>query len=75
MPKRLDPITRINKDLAEYVAGHSPGRPTISLRTGRVLSNLTGLHEDTCVDAFHLLLVAGGAAWLKAKVAKRPARP
>lgn len=73
MPKKLDPITKANKDLAECVLGHRPGRPTFSRRTGRVLSDLTGVHEDACVDAFHLALLFGGAAWLKSRVAsKRP---
>lgn len=73
MPKKLDPITRANKDLAEYVLGHRPGRPTFSRRTGGVLSELTGVDEDLCVHAFHALLIVGGAAWLKSRVGpKRP---
>jgi hypothetical protein len=69
MPRRLGPITRKNKDVAEFVFGNAPGRPTFSRRTGRVLSEVNGI-DDTCVDLFHLCLIlggaAGGAAWLDA---------
>jgi hypothetical protein len=59
MPKKLDPITRANEDLAEFVQGHRPGRPIFSRRTGGVLSDLTGVDEHLCVHAFHASLILG----------------
>jgi hypothetical protein len=71
MPKKLDPITRINKDVAEYFAGHAPGRPTISRRTGRALSDLTGFDEDLCVHGFHAALFLAGVWGLTSLAPKR----
>lgn len=71
VPRRLHPIVRLNKDVAEYFAGHSAGRPTISRRTGRIMSDVTGLHEDTCVDLFHLALGVAAIAVVKSTVAPK----
>jgi hypothetical protein len=69
MPRKLDPFTKANKRIAEVVAGHSPGRPTISRRTGRRIARATGVDEETCVEAFHVALAVGGflavRSWLR----------
>jgi hypothetical protein len=63
MGKRLDPITRLNKDITERLLGHQPGRPTFSRRTGRLMASATGIHEDACVDIFHIGLAVVALRW------------
>lgn len=55
------PLWTLNRDMAEWIAGPQPGRPTISRRTGRIISRVAGIPEDQAVDLFHLVLVVGAA--------------
>jgi hypothetical protein len=71
MARKLHPLVKLDKDLAEGLFGHSPGRPTLSRRAGRLIDRATGIGEDAGTDAFHLGLVAGAIAWV-VNAAKKP---
>lgn len=68
--KRLHPLVKLDKDVAEVVLGPLPGRPTISRRAGRVIDRATGSGVRAGTDAFHLGLVVGAIA-LIVKAAKK----
>jgi hypothetical protein len=55
------PLWTLNRDVAERLAGPEYGRPTISRRTGRVLSRATGVSEEDGVNIFHAVLLLAGA--------------
>ena len=65
MAQKLHPLLKLDKDLAERWFGHSPGRPTISLRAGRHIGRALGIEEQTGTHLFHIGLVAGafGGLW------------
>jgi hypothetical protein len=52
MPK-LHPLIKLDKDIAEGMFGHRPGRPTLSRRAGRIIAEATGCDEGTGTHAFH----------------------
>lgn len=62
MARKLHPLVKLDKDIAEELFGHSPGRPTLSRRAGRLIDGATGIGEDAGTDVFHLGLVAGAIA-------------
>jgi len=62
MARKLHPLVKFDKDVAEKLLGHSPGRPTISRRAGRQLGDALGVSDDAGTDLFHVGLVAVAAA-------------
>lgn len=62
MPKKLSPLVKLNKDVAEGLFGHRPGRPTISRRAGRKIAGAVGVHEDLGTHLFHVGLFATALA-------------
>jgi len=71
MPKH-SPLLKLDKDVAELLFGHSPGRPTISRRAGRHVARALGVHEDAGTDLFHLGLLMGAFALLKGQGGRGP---
>jgi hypothetical protein len=63
MPRKLNPIVKLNKDIAEGLFGHRPGRPTISRRAGGHIGRALGIDATTGTDLFHVGLVVGALAW------------
>lgn len=58
--RQEDPVTTLNRDLAEALFGYRHGRPTISMRTGGVISEMTNgaLTPTEGKELFHLGLGA-----------------
>jgi len=71
MPKHST-LLKLDKDIAELLFGHSPGRPTISRRAGRHVARALGVHEDAGTDLFHLGLFVGTLALLKGQSGRAP---
>lgn len=71
MPKH-GPLLKLDKDIAELLFGHSPGRPTISRRAGRLVARALGVHEDTGTDLFHFGLLVGALGFLKGQSSRTP---
>jgi hypothetical protein len=59
MARKHGQLLKVDKDIAEKVWGHQPGRPTISRRAGRGLADAFGMHEDAGTDLFHVGLLVG----------------
>jgi len=70
MARKLHPLIKLNKDVAEGFFGHAPGRPTISRRVGRGIDGVFGCGEEVGTHVFHALLFVGAVA-VSAKVAKK----
>jgi len=64
MGKRLNPVVKLNKDIAEGLFGHRRGRPTLSRRAGGHIGDALNISADTGTDLFHLALAIGGAVLL-----------
>jgi hypothetical protein len=74
MPKKHGPLLKLDKDVAEWAFGRQTGRPTISRRAGRQISDVVGVNEDLGTDLFHVALV-GGLIWGVAKLVASPKNP
>lgn len=74
MPKH-GPLLKLDKDIAEQLFGHSPGRPTISRRAGRHIARALGVHEETGTSLFHFGLFVGALALLKRRNHPRISAP
>ena len=59
MSKKLHPLIKLDKSIAEFLLGHSPGRPTLSRRAGRNIGSALGVSEDTGTGLFHGALLVG----------------
>jgi hypothetical protein len=74
MAKRHPWYLKLDKDVAELVHGHLPGRPTISERVGRGISGVTGMKSAAATDLFHLALVGTLAVWAAKTIASKQQR-
>jgi len=70
MARKLSSLTKLNKDVAEAVAGHAKGRPTISRRVGRRIGRTFGISGDTGTDLFHVALAGGALALIVKAITK-----
>jgi hypothetical protein len=75
MAKRHPWYLKLDKDVAELVHGHQPGRPTISERVGRGISGVTGMKPAAATDLFHLALVGSLTVWAAKRIASMQQRP
>jgi hypothetical protein len=60
MAQKHGPMLKLDKDIAEKVFGHRPGRPTMSRRAGRQIADAFGIGEHAGTDLFHAGLFAVG---------------
>lgn len=64
MARKLSPLMKLDKDLAEGLFGHRPGRPTISRRAGGHIGRALGVGTEAGTDLFHLGLLASALVWI-----------
>lgn len=62
MARKLHPLMKLDKDIAEGLFGHKKGRPTISARAGGPIGRALGIGPKKGTDVFHGALVIAGAA-------------
>jgi hypothetical protein len=70
MARKLDPLTRFNKDVAEHLFGPSPGRPTVSGHVGKHVGRALGIGPKAGKNLFHGALGILGALALAKKFLK-----
>ncbi len=62
MPRKLHPMVKLDKDVAEALFGHRKGRPTISARAGHPIGRALRIGPKAGTDVFHGIVAVAGAA-------------